>query len=155
MDDLGNDPEAFRTLRGFLSGYEPDVEDHFAYSARLRIFGEDLDFDDIRTHLGVSPTFSHRKGDRKGPNSSPYAQDMWGYSPQLDERVELAKQIDALWAAIKHAKEYLLSLKHVATVDVFLGYRSNVDQAGVEVPYTSLEMFTELEIPFGLSIIIA
>ncbi len=51
-------------------------------------------------------------------------------------------------------KEYLRSLKNVASVDVFLGYGSNVDTAGVEIPYTSLEMFIELEIPFGLSIVI-
>jgi hypothetical protein len=73
---------------------------------------------------------------------------------QLDESVELAKHIDALWADIKRAKKYLISLKKLATVDVFLGYRSNVDHAGVEIPGTSLEMFTELEIPFGLSIIV-
>jgi hypothetical protein len=38
---------------------------------------------------------------------------------------------------------------------VFLGYRSDCDTAGVEVPYTSLEIFIELEVPFGLSIIVA
>ncbi len=46
-------------------------------------------------------------------------------------------------------------LDYWSGVDVFLGYRSNVDYAGVEVPYTCLEMFTELEIPFGLSIVVA
>jgi hypothetical protein len=155
MDDLRNERKAFRTLRGFLSGDEPDEENYFAYKATLRIFGEDLDFEEIHTQLGVSPTHLYRKGDRKGPNSPINKHDMWQYSPQLDESVELAKHIDALWTNIKHAKEYLISLKKVATVDVFLGYRSNVDHAGVEVPYTCLEMFTELEIPFGLSIITA
>ncbi|MEO8904126.1 MAG: hypothetical protein ABI488_17425 [Polyangiaceae bacterium] len=46
-------------------------------------------------------------------------------------------------------------MKTVATVDVFLGYRSNVDTAGVEIPYSSLDMFVRLEIPLGLSIIVA
>jgi hypothetical protein len=46
-------------------------------------------------------------------------------------------------------------LKELATVDVFLGYRSNVDHAGVEIAHSSLEMFLRLEIPLGLSIIIA
>ncbi len=154
MNDLGNKPKAFRTLRGFLSRYEPDEENYFAYFASLRICGEDLDFDDISAHLGVSPTISYRKGDRKSPKSPPYPYDCWQYSPKLDESVELGQHIDALWAAIKHSKEYLISLKQAATVDVFLGYRSNVDWAGVEIPYTCLEMFTELKSPFGLSIII-
>lgn len=48
-----------------------------------------------------------------------------------------------------------MDLKKRAHVDVFLGYRSNIDHAGVEVPHTCLELFTRLEIPFGLSIIIA
>jgi hypothetical protein len=91
MNDLGNGHKVFRTLRGFLSGNEPDEENRFAYSATLRILGEDLDFDDISAHLGFLPTRSHRKGDRKGPNSPPSAHDMWTYSPQLDESVELEK----------------------------------------------------------------
>jgi hypothetical protein len=40
-------------------------------------------------------------------------------------------------------------------VDFFLGYRSSSDSAGVEVPAKSLEMFIDLQVPFGLSIIIA
>jgi hypothetical protein len=155
MTDDSDDQKAFRTLRGFLSGSEPDEIDMFAYSATLRIFGEHLDFDTINNCLGIFPTYSHYKGERKGPKSPPFEHDMWQYSPNIDDSVELEKHIDTLWATIKHAKEYLLSLKKVATVDVFLGYRSNVDTAGIVIPYTSLEIFTELEIPFGLSIIVA
>jgi len=40
------------------------------------------------------------------------------------------------------------------TVDFVLGYRSSSDSAGVEVPAKSLEMFIDLQVPFGLSIII-
>lgn len=39
-------------------------------------------------------------------------------------------------------------------MDVFLGYRTNCDTAGIEVPHTSLEMFSELKIPSGISIIV-
>jgi len=48
----------------------------------------------------------------------------------------------------------LLGLKTSVTVDVFLGYRSNSGTAGFEVPCSSLEMFTELKIPFGVSVIV-
>jgi hypothetical protein len=37
---------------------------------------------------------------------------------------------------------------------VFLGYRSDCETAGVEVPHASLELFTELEVAFGLSIVV-
>ena len=44
---------------------------------------------------------------------------------------------------VEDRKENLLNLKQQLTVDVFLGYQSNCDHAGVEVPYQSLEMFKE------------
>jgi hypothetical protein len=40
------------------------------------------------------------------------------------------------------------------TVDVFLGYRSDRDHAGVELPWQSLAMFVELQVPFEISIIV-
>jgi Domain of unknown function (DUF4279) len=73
----------------------------------------------------------------------------------LDESEPLEKHIDTLWALIKPHKHYLLELKKLVTVDVFLGYRSDCETAGFELPHTSLEMFLELEIPFGISIVIA
>lgn len=72
----------------------------------------------------------------------------------MGESEPLQVHIDALWTAIRARKEYLLRLKQDVTVDVFLGYRSNSDTAGVEVPCQSLEMFIELQVPFGLSIIV-
>ena len=73
----------------------------------------------------------------------------------VNESEPLHTHIDALWAAVRERKQYLLDLKRTATVDVFCGYRSNCDTAGVEVPYQSLQIFQELQVPFGLSIIIA
>ena len=80
---------------------------------------------------------------------------MWLFQPPMEESEPLHKHIDALWLALKPHKRYLLELKKSFAVDVFLGYRSNCDHAGLEVPYSSLEMFLELKIPFGLSIIVA
>jgi hypothetical protein len=146
--------EGFRTLRGFLDGAKPDEETYFAYGASLRIFGDIPNLDGISDVLGLEPTYSHRKGDRRVPAAVPYRHDHWSYSPPIDESEPLEKHIDALWAKLKPHKQYLMELKNTVTVDVFLGYRSNCDTAGIEVPHRSLEMFSELEIPFGLSIII-
>jgi hypothetical protein len=79
---------------------------------------------------------------------------VWAYTPPVEEAAPLHVHIDALWEAIRHRKQYLLDLKQTVKVDVFCGYRSNSDTAGVEVPYQSLQLFQELEVPFGLSIII-
>jgi len=128
----------YRTLKGFLDGDEPDEEIYFAYSATLRIFGNIEDLNDITINLGFEPTSFHKKGERRGPKSPPYQHDMWSYEAQIDEDVDLEKHIDELWTKLKPHKEYLLELKKALTVDVFLGYRSNSDTAGIEVPYTSL-----------------
>lgn len=141
-------------MRGFLAGKERDEDTYFAYSATVRIFGDITNMDEISTRLGLQPTDSHRKGERRDPRAAGFRHDMWSYSPPLDKHDPLQKHIDALWLALKPNKQYLLELKKSVTVDVFLGYRSNCDTAGIEVPHTSLEMFSELQIPFGLSIIV-
>jgi hypothetical protein len=85
----------------------------------------------------------------------PYKLDMWMYNAPVNKTGPLHIHIDTLWNTFRNRKEYLLHLKQDLTVDVFLGYQSNCDHAGVEVPFQSLEMFRELQIPFGLSIIVA
>ena len=147
--------KSFRTLRGFLAGKEREEGTYFTYSASLRIAGEISDIDKISVTLGLSPTHSHRKGERHGAKAVPYRQDMWSYSPPVEKSEPLHRHIDALWLKLKPHKHYLLELKKSLNVDVFCGYRSNCDTAGIEVPHTSLEMFIELEIPFGVSIIVA
>jgi len=143
-----------RALRCVIDGNEPDEELYFAYSATLRIFGNIEDLNDITNNLGFEPTSFHKKGERRRPKSPPYQHDMWSYESQIDEEVGIETHINELWTKLKPHKEYLLELKKTLNVDVFLGYRSNSDTTGIEVPYPSLEMFTELKIPFGLSIIV-
>lgn len=138
-----------------LTGHKDDSEPYFAHSATLRVFGERVEPEEITAGLGIDPTYCHRKGDRRSLTAPPWEHGMWSYSPSLLEDRPLGEHIDALWARIKPRKSYLFALKAVATVDVFLGYRSNSDTAGIEVPHHSLDLFVELQIPLGLSIIIA
>lgn len=126
---------------------------YFAYSATLRIFGNIPDLGDISTHLGLQPTQAHLQHDKR-QGSIEFSSDMWAYTPSLDKSEPLERHIEALWEKLRPHKEYLLVLKKSLTVDVFLGYRSNCDHCGVEIAHTSLEMFLELKIPFGLSIIV-
>ena len=145
--------KSYRTLRGFSEGQEREEELYFAYSASLRIFGEIPNLDEISRALGLKPTSTHRKGERR-KGAAPYRHDMWLYRAPVEEAEPLERHIDALWAQLKPHKRYLLKLKKSLTVDVFLGYRSNSGTAGLEIPHTSLEMFSQLQIPLGLSIIV-
>lgn len=133
---------------------ERGEETYFNFSATLRIFGNIPSIDELSQTLGVSPTHSHRRRENRDPLSLPYRHDMWIYEVPITSTEPLHIHIDELWNVFRSRKHELLRLKDDLTVDVFLGYRSNSDNAGVEVPAKSLEMFIELQIPFGLSIII-
>jgi hypothetical protein len=147
--------QTFRTLRGFLSGEEPDEENRFHFSATLRIFGESVPFEEISRRLGVQPTHQHRKGERRGPNSPGYRDDAWHFQPAIPETEPLGAHLDALWVIVAPQLDFLRSLRHRYRLDVFCGYRSNCDTAGFEVPHESLQLFTALEIPLGVSVVIA
>lgn len=148
-------PKSFRTLRGFLSGEEPDGPNYFHFSATLRIHGDGLPFEEISRRLGVQPTDLHHKGDRRGPRSPAYKDDAWHFQPSLDETEPLERHIEALWRVVLPSIDYLKVLKQRFKIDVFCGYRSNCDHAGFEVSYKCLELFTALEVPFGVSVIVA
>ena len=102
--------EAFRTLRGFLAGEEPDEETRFAFSATLRIFGDIPDLTDITIGLEVDPTYTHHKGDRRGPKGPGFPHDMWAYKSPLSETEPLERHIEVVWAQFKRKKDYLLEL---------------------------------------------
>jgi len=131
----------------------PSAGYFFAYSASLRISADSLDLDAISAKLGLVPTHTHRK-DVPSEHGAAYRHDMWCYDAPVEKSEPLFRHIDELWRTLKPHKEYLLQLKKEAAVDVFLGYRSDCETAGVEVPHSSLEMFFALQIPFGLSIIV-
>jgi hypothetical protein len=146
------DRESDSVLPSGSSGEVQEKAIYFAYSATLRIFGNIQDLDEITHRLGVAPTDAHRKGDLRWGRLPPPKHDMWMYHAPVNETEPLHVHIETLWNTFRERKEYLLHLKQELTVDVFLGYRSNCDNAGIEVPYQSLEIFRELRVPFGLSI---
>jgi hypothetical protein len=147
--------QTFRTLRGFLCGEEPDEENRFHFSVTLRIFGDNVPYEEISRRLGVQPTHQHRKGERRGPNSPRYRDDAWHFQPAIPETEPLGAHLDALWAVVEPQLDFLKLLKQSCRLDVFCGYRSNCDAAGFEVPHESLKLFAALEGPFGVSVVIA
>ena len=144
----------FKTLRGFIMGDEAEQSIYFNYSVTLRIFGEIGNLNSISEMLNLQPTLSYLKGEKKNSKSPSYNQDMWQYQPPLKETEPLENHIEALWLSVKEKKDYLLELKKTLNVDIFIGYRSNCDHAGIQIPHHCLEIFTELKIPFGISIVI-
>jgi hypothetical protein len=129
---------------------------YFNYSASIRIFGEIADLDAISARLGLQPTRVHRHGEgadhsSRGPD---YQDDAWCYTAPIQEERPLDEHIQALWNCLEPHKEYLLELKRSLNVEVCCSYRTNHWGAGFQVSPKSLEMFTALQIPFGVSVII-
>lgn len=154
MEDA-EQPKMYRTLRGFLSGDESDEANYFRFSVTLRIHGDCIPFEEISKRLSVEPTHLHRKGELRGARSPAWKDDAWHFEPALPETEALECHIEALWQVVRPHVEYLKALKQRFKVDVFCGYRSNCDTAGFEVSHKCLELFTALEVPFGVSVIIA
>lgn len=128
---------------------------YFGYSATLRIYGTIPDQDFITKTLGLTPTHTHKRGEPKRKSKSVvWEHDMWSFVAQVPEDRPLDIHINKLWEKLKPHKDFIIKLKENATVDIFCGYKSNSIAAGFEISPKSLEMFIELGIPFGISIII-
>ena len=79
---------------------------------------------------------------------------MWSYTAPVHRARPLEEHIRALWETLRPHAAYVRSLKTHYEVDVVCGYRSNSDNAGFEVSHDCLMLFTELEVPFEVSVII-
>jgi hypothetical protein len=141
------------TLRDFLivdnpklKGKEPDY--YARFRATLRIAGEGLDFEEISRTLGLKATRTHRKGGKRKV-------DMWLYNAPVDRTRPLDEHIMAIWEAARPQMAYLRQLKKRFKVDLFCGYQSNSCTGGFNVDHRCLGLFAELDIPFGVSVIIA
>jgi hypothetical protein len=145
-----SDSEIPEEISSTVDGKPP----YFAFFASLRIHGAITDLDTISKTLGLKPTHLHRRGERKGLRSPAFEEDAWHFAPPISEERPLNEHIEVLWKILEPHKDYLLKLKQTLKVDVFCGYRSNHWHTGFEVQPTSLAMFTALQIPFGVSIII-
>ena len=131
-----------------------DEKPYFCYSASLRIYGNISDLKEISKIVGVEPTHTHLKVDKRIETSKPRPSDMWLYEPNTHETENLSKHLDALWTAIGKNAEGIKTLKQNLTVNIFCGYRSNCDHAGFEVDYNSLTIFKALEVPFDISVML-
>jgi hypothetical protein len=125
---------------------DPDERQFFQYGATLRIVGHGMDFQEISEQLGIQPTYTHQEGDQ-------YAADMWCYSTSLDGLWDLDFHLKALRDALAGRKSHLRAIKRRYNVDIFCVYDGTVCHAGsFYIAPENLQMFTELEIAFGVLI---
>ncbi len=126
---------------------------YYNFSATLRISGNIPDMEAITNTLKLVPTHTHKKGELSGLRTA-YESDMWLYTVPVSEDEPLTTHLNTLWALLRPHKDYLIDLKNDLEIDIFCGYRSNSGTAGFEVSYEALQIFTELKIPFDISVIV-
>src|SRR3954466_15301949 len=100
------------------NGTPDDEPVYVCFSASLRIFGDDVDIGEITRMLGITPTYSHRKGEQRSSGASPWPHDMWCFEPAVDEGQPLHVHLMELWDAIRLQIPYLRGLKHKYHLDV-------------------------------------
>lgn len=87
---------------------DEEVPLHFAYSASLRIGGDDIPFEEIEYTLNLSATHKHREGELQGNKrgTATCKEDKWILSSPLPENEKLEKHLDWLWENLGSHKEY-------------------------------------------------
>jgi hypothetical protein len=141
------------TLRDFLIADNPRLKGkqpvyYTRFRATLRIIGKNLDFEEISRELGLKATHTRRKAGRQ-------KKDIWLYDAPVAKTQPLDKHIMAIWKKARPHMAYLRRLKKQFQVDLFCGYGSNSCTGGFSIDQRCLGFFTELDIPFGVSVIIA
>jgi hypothetical protein len=110
----------------------------------------------ISTLLDLEPTAAYRRGEYQRISFMTNEKDIWIYDAAVPAKEHLTKHINALWSVLRVRKRAILGLKEMPMIEVnvLLGYSSDCQTAGLEIPPQSLEMFVELDIPFSLSIVV-
>jgi|SRR5882724_1306364 len=123
------------------------------FGAALRVMRTGLDLAGISSSLGISPTHVHRQGD-PGPLKKPFTLDMWSLESPLDPAEPLEAHLKWLQTALSPHHEFLSSLRKLATLDIYCNAMYFSDQNSLELTPEVLRLFTELNIPLGVSILL-
>jgi hypothetical protein len=123
-------------------------------SCNFRVFGDIGDPDRISALLGVEPTYTHRKGERRSKFTEPYSNDMWRYEISGDDEEtlgDLLRQIHGVFLAKAEQIKSLVADEGLK-VDVFCSYLFLPNQGGFDFSPQALELFTRAGIELCISI---
>lgn len=124
----------------------------FAAGAVFRTCGTKLDFARITQELGIAPTHAHKLGEFNQLNEA-YETDMWSVSSPLNPSEKLELHIDWLRQLLLPRKQFILSLKNEFNVDIYCFKTCYTEQASLTLSSRALELFVELGIELGVSLI--
>lgn len=117
----------------------------------LRIFGDDLDPDEMTNLLGCSPTASARKGDIRDKG---FKERTGRWQLEADVRVpgDISSQIKELFANLVCDIEVWESIKKRYQCDIFCGLFMNEGNEGLELDPSTLLMLGSRGLQLGFDI---
>jgi len=124
---------------------------HFAC---LRIFGDQLDFDQITKQFKLKPDHTHKKGERRTPTSPRYLSDSWQTKAKLPTSRPHIHHIEWLYKHLKRNTSYLKKLSKTCSIDIYCSYHSNYDQGNLEFSPGLLQLCGQTKISIKISILV-
>jgi hypothetical protein len=132
---------------------DPTEQPIFSAGASFRVKGLALNFEELSRIFGITPTHTHRRGDRAIIDDF-LPRDMWLFTSPLPKSDELELHLEWLAERVLPHKQYIISdLSKKAEVDVFCHKTCFTEQASLTVSAHALEIFTELSLKFDVSLI--
>ena len=118
----------------------------FRFDASLRISGAGPQHEAITLNTGISPSFTHLKGEFRFGNKR-WEEDLWVLQSPLGEGASLEEHLDWLWTTISPYKAYFKDLIAVASsASVVLGCLSESPYPFFSVGDGSMKIVRELEL---------
>jgi len=121
------------------------------FSASIRIFGRELDFDSLSSVLG-QPSHTHRSGEH-GRTSKPFSQDLWSLDSPLARSASLDEHIRWLKKALEPHSSFLRQVMQKSEVRSFCGVIADGTECGFVLSGDASGLFTELGIGAEVSLI--
>lgn len=101
--------------------------------ATLVLRGEKLDPDEVSQELNCAPTSSHRKGDRKGPRSSPFPSGGWSFQVHVKAPAGPDEAIQQLLLRFPSDPSWWERLRSKYSVELWIGIFINAWNRGFEI----------------------
>lgn len=120
-------------------------------AATLRIYGDDLDPDEVTRVLGREPTLAHRKGDFRR-SKTVWHTGGWSLEARDREPEDLNAQIFELFDLLTSHPEVWLSLKQRFKMDLFVGLFMAESNDGVVISSEALSALGNRGIELQLDI---
>ena len=123
-------------------------------SCSFRVFGDIRDPDRISALLGVKPTYTHRKGERRSKFTEPHPIDTWRYEISGNDEETLDELLRQIGGVFLEKVEQIKSLiaDDGLKIDVYCSYEFWPNQGGFDFSPQALELFTLAGIELCISI---